>query len=93
MFQEVADGTNREERHAEAFDQMAEQMQGQMFALFSKQKISNMVNGLLIPGRYIEQVTSPDILPPDFKNPYLSVPTHLCSLALCSPLLFPGSLM
>ena len=51
------------------------------------------VNGLLIPGRYIEQVTSPDILPPDFKYPYLYVPTHLCSRALCSQLLFPITLM
>ena len=51
------------------------------------------VNGLLIPGHYIEQVTSPDILPPDFKNPYLYVPTHLCSLTLCSQLLFPITLM
>ena len=51
------------------------------------------VNGLLIPGRYVEQVTSPDILPPDFKDPYLYVPTHLCSQALCSQLLFPITLM
>ena len=51
------------------------------------------VNGLLIPGRYIEQVTSPDILPPDFKYPYLYVPTHLCSQTLCSQLLFPITLM
>ena len=52
-----------------------------------------MVNGLLIPGRYVEQVTSPDILPPDFKDPYLYVPTHLCSQTLCSQLLFPITLM
>ena len=32
LFQEVADGTNREERHAEAFDQMAEQMQSAVAA-------------------------------------------------------------
>ena len=51
------------------------------------------VNGLLIPGRYVEQVTSPDILPPDFKYPYLYVPTHLCSQTLCSQLLFPITLM
>ena len=37
---------------------------------------SLVVNGLLFPRRYVEQVTSPDILPPDFKNPYLYVPTH-----------------
>ena len=48
------------------------------------------VNGLLIPRRYVEQVTSPDILPPDFKNPYLYVPTHLCSQSFCSQLLFPS---
>ena len=52
-----------------------------------------LVNGLLIPGRYVEQVTSPDILPPDFKYPYLYVPTHLCSQTLCSQLLFPITLM
>ena len=55
--------------------------------------ITQTVNGLLIPGRYVEQVTSPDILPPDFKDPYLYVPTHLCSQALCSQLLFPITLM
>lgn len=32
LFQEVADGTNREERHAEAFDQMAEQMRAAVSA-------------------------------------------------------------
>ena len=52
-----------------------------------------MVNGLLIPGRYVEQVTSPDILPPDFKDPYLYVPTHLCSQTLCIQLLFTLTLM
>ena len=56
-------------------------------------KVVVLVNGLLIPGRYIEQVTSPDILPPDFKYPYLYVPTHLCSQTLCSQLLFPITLM
>ena len=40
-------------------------------------------NGLLFPRRYVEQVASPDILPPDFKNPYLYVPTHLCSQSFC----------
>ena len=34
------------------------------------------VNGLLIPGRYIEQVTSPDILSPDFVFPTYSVANH-----------------
>ena len=52
-----------------------------------------MVNGLIIPRRYVDQVTSPDILPPDFKNPYLYVPTHLCSQTLCIQLLFPLTLM
>ena len=56
-------------------------------------QVLQTVNGLLIPGRYVEQVTSPDILPPDFKYPYLYVPTHLCSQTLCSQLLFPITLM
>ena len=52
--------------------------------------VNPTVNGLLIPGHYVEQVTSPDILPPDFKNPYLYVPTHLCSQSFCSQPLFPN---
>ena len=61
-----------------------------LFHCFYLTFLNHRVNGLLFPRRYVEQVTSPDILPPDFKNPYLYVPTHLCSQSFCSQLLFPN---
>ena len=56
-------------------------------------RVKNRVNGHLCPRRYVVQVTSPDILPPDFKYPYLYVPTHLCSQPLCIQHFFPITLM